>query len=125
MVLSEIDRLFLSQASFQRRSQRKDTILRVFITIFCETIGLIVSQKSSAAEAEGRLPKSFGFGRLCSASVIVWLYRTTVYSTGAGSHEQRRSFGKQGKKEEKKNLLQTKEKCMIAVVCWQGRLHFW
>ena len=71
MVLSEIDKLFLSQASFQRRSQRKDTILRIFLTIFCETIGLIVSQKSSAAKAEGRLPKSFGFGRLCSASVIV------------------------------------------------------
>ena len=31
----------------------------------------IVSQKTSAAEAEGRLSKSFGIGRLCSASVIV------------------------------------------------------
>ena len=59
----------------QHRSQRKDTILRIFLTIFCETIGLIVSQKSSAAEAEGRLSKSFRFGRLCSASVIVWIYR--------------------------------------------------
>ena len=38
---------------------------------FCETIGLIVSQKTSVAEAEGRLSKSFGIGRLCSASVIV------------------------------------------------------
>ena len=42
--------------------------------IFCETIGLIVSQKSSAAKAESQLPKSFGFGRLCLASVIVWLW---------------------------------------------------
>ena len=41
--------------------------------VFGKTIGLIVSKKCSAAEAEGRLPKSFGFGRLCSASVIVWV----------------------------------------------------
>ena len=31
----------------------------------------IVSQKTSAAKAEGRLSKSFGIGRLYSASVIV------------------------------------------------------
>ena len=30
----------------------------------------IVSPKTSAAKAEGRLPKNFGIGRLCSASVI-------------------------------------------------------
>ena len=34
---------------------------------------LIVSPKTLAAEAEGRLPKNFGIGRLCSASVILWL----------------------------------------------------
>ena len=33
----------------------------------------IVSPKTSAAEAEARLPKNFGIGRLCSASVILWL----------------------------------------------------
>ena len=33
----------------------------------------IVSEKTSAAEAEVRLPKSFGIGRLSSASVIVCL----------------------------------------------------
>ena len=31
----------------------------------------IVSPKTSVAEAEGRLSKNFGFGRLYSASVIV------------------------------------------------------
>jgi hypothetical protein len=31
----------------------------------------IVSQKTSEGKAEGRLPKSFGIGRLFSASVIV------------------------------------------------------
>ena len=34
----------------------------------------IVSQKTSAAEAEGQLSKSFGIGRLCSALVIVCLF---------------------------------------------------
>ena len=36
-------------------------------------IGSLNRPKTSAAEAEGRLLKSFGIGRLCSASVIVWL----------------------------------------------------
>ena len=31
----------------------------------------IISTKTAAAEAGGRLSKSFGIGRLCSASVIV------------------------------------------------------
>ena len=31
----------------------------------------IVLQKTSAAEAEGQVPKSFGIGQLCSASVIL------------------------------------------------------
>ena len=35
-------------------------------------IGSLNRPKTSAAEAEGRLLKSFGIGRLCSASVIVW-----------------------------------------------------
>ena len=34
-------------------------------------IGSLNRPKTSAAEAEGRLLKSFGIGRLCSASVIV------------------------------------------------------
>ena len=34
--------------------------------------GRLIDQKTSAAKAEGRLPKSFGIGRLCLASVIVW-----------------------------------------------------
>ena len=34
----------------------------------------IVSQKTLVAEAEGRLPKSFGIGQLCSASVIFWFH---------------------------------------------------
>ena len=34
-------------------------------------IGFLNRPKTSAAEAEGRLLKSFGIGRLCSASVIV------------------------------------------------------
>ena len=59
--------LGLRQASFQLRSKEKDTILRIYMT---RTIFL---QKTSAAEAEGQLPKSFGIGRLCSASVIVWV----------------------------------------------------
>ena len=35
-------------------------------------IGSLDRPKTSAAKAEGRLLKSFGIGRLCSASVIVW-----------------------------------------------------
>ena len=35
-------------------------------------IGSLNRPKTLAAEAEGRLLKSFGIGRLCSASVIVW-----------------------------------------------------
>ncbi len=31
----------------------------------------LIGQKTLVAEAEGRLLKSFGFGRLCLASVIV------------------------------------------------------
>ena len=42
------------------------------VDVFGEIIGLIISPKTSAAEAEGQLSKYFGFGRLCSASVIVW-----------------------------------------------------
>ena len=40
--------------------------------IFKKIIGSLNRPKTSAAEAEGRLLKSFGIGRLCSASVIVW-----------------------------------------------------
>ena len=40
----------------------------IFMEIFD---GLLIDQKTSAAEAEGRLLKSFGIGRLCSASVIL------------------------------------------------------
>ena len=32
----------------------------------------IVSQKTLAVEAKGRLSKSFGIGQLCLASVIAW-----------------------------------------------------
>ena len=32
----------------------------------------IVSRKTLPAKAEGRLPKNFGVGRLCSALVILW-----------------------------------------------------
>ena len=39
--------------------------------IFKKIIGYLNRPKTSAAEAEGRLLKSFGIGRLCSASVIV------------------------------------------------------
>ena len=35
----------------------------------------IVSAKTSEAEAEGRLPKNFGIGRLCSALVILCIFR--------------------------------------------------
>jgi hypothetical protein len=58
---------FLSQASFNLRNKAKDTMLRMF---FKHMTRPIVSQKNSAAEAEGRLPKNLGIGRLCSASVI-------------------------------------------------------
>ena len=39
----------------------------------------IISPKTSATEAEGLLTKNFGFGRLCSASVIVW---SRLYNNG-------------------------------------------
>ena len=42
-------------------------------------IGSLNRPKTSAAEAEGRLLKSFGIGRLCSASVIVCSYDTYTF----------------------------------------------
>ena len=41
--------------------------------------GRLIGQKTSVAEAEGRLLKSFGFGRLCLASVIVCYQDDIVY----------------------------------------------
>ena len=45
----------------------------------------IVLPKTSAAEAEGRLPKNFGIGRLCSASVILWVQVSFSYSLNQNS----------------------------------------
>ena len=69
---------------FWLSSKEKDTImgiLWVYMTwFFCKTIGLIVSHKTSAVEAEGRLSKSFVIGRLCSALVIVWYCHIIIFS---------------------------------------------
>ena len=46
----------------------KDTNMGIFWIYMTRPI---VSQKTSAAKAEGQLSKSFGIGQLCSASVIV------------------------------------------------------
>jgi hypothetical protein len=48
----------------------------------------IVSQKTSAAEAEGGLSKSFGIGRLCSASVIVCNFLYSNYPIISGVIQQ-------------------------------------
>ena len=46
--------------------------------------GRLFHKKNLADGAKGRLPKSFGIGRLCSASVIVWLelYAENIYVVG-------------------------------------------
>ena len=51
----------------------------------------IVSQKTSAAESEGRLSKIFGIGRLCSALVIVCIFTagmpTLIKDSALGSFD--------------------------------------
>ena len=48
---------------------------------------LIVLQRTSAAEAEGRLPKNLGIGRLCSASVIVCTNNEPGFNTNIFNNE--------------------------------------
>ena len=84
MDLSEIDQLFLSQATFHLRSKEKDTILRIFLNIYdqadCFTKNFGGRSRKLITKNLRNRPIMFGFGhslqRVCKTifheNTVLW-----------------------------------------------------